>query len=53
MEEDYKNIPDCQNCPYFINKLVCPFHQKKGLKDANLIIQGQVKGRTSEGCDPS
>lgn len=28
-EEDYKNNPDCQNCPYFINKLVCPFHRKK------------------------
>jgi len=28
-EEDHKNNPDCQNCPYFINKLVCPFHRKK------------------------
>jgi hypothetical protein len=31
-EEDYKNNPDCQNCPYFINKLVCPFHRKKAAK---------------------
>jgi hypothetical protein len=29
-KEDYKNNPDYQNCPYFINKLVCPFHRKKG-----------------------
>jgi hypothetical protein len=28
-EEDYDDNPDCQNCPYFINKLVCPFHRKK------------------------
>jgi len=32
-EEDYKNNPDCQNCPYFINKLVCPFHRKKPAKE--------------------
>jgi hypothetical protein len=28
-EQDYNDNPDCQNCPYFINKLVCPFHRKK------------------------
>ena len=31
-EKDYADSLDCHNCPYFINKLVCPFHRKKPAK---------------------
>jgi len=31
-EESYKKNPECRNCPYFINKLVCPFRRKKAEK---------------------
>jgi hypothetical protein len=48
-QQDYEDNPDCQNCPYFINKLVCPFHREKQLKGVNGINQVQVKARTSDG----
>jgi hypothetical protein len=47
-EEDYNDNPDCQNCPYFINKLVCPFHRKKVTEGVNPMINIKAKGRTSE-----
>ena len=31
-EKNYKKNPECRNCPYFINKLVCPFRRKKAEK---------------------
>jgi hypothetical protein len=27
-KEEDKNNFDCQNCPYFINKIICPVHRK-------------------------
>jgi hypothetical protein len=39
-EEDYENNPNCRNCPYFINKLVCPFRRKKEAEGMNLMIPG-------------
>jgi hypothetical protein len=47
-EEDYNDNADCQNCPYFINKLVCPFHRKKVAEGVNPVINVKAKGRTSE-----
>jgi hypothetical protein len=47
-QEDYQNNPDCQNCPYFINKLVCPFHRKKQLRGVNVIDQVQIGQRKDE-----
>jgi hypothetical protein len=31
-EKSYKRNPQCRNCPYFINKLVCPFRRKESVK---------------------
>jgi len=39
-EEDYRNNPDCQNCPYFINKLRCPFHRKREAEVAKPYSSG-------------
>ena len=32
-EESVKNNPGCRNCPYYINKLVCPFRRKEAVKE--------------------
>jgi hypothetical protein len=42
-EEDYENNPNCRNCPYFINKLVCPFQRKKEAEGVNLMIPGATQ----------
>jgi len=31
-EKSYKKNLQCQNCPYFINRLVCPFRRKEAVK---------------------
>jgi hypothetical protein len=31
-EKGYQRNPECRNCPYFINKLVCPFRRKGAVK---------------------
>jgi hypothetical protein len=42
-EEDYRNNPDCQNCPYFINRLVCPFHRKKEAEGPKSYNPGTIQ----------
>jgi len=32
-EKSDKRNPGCRNCPYFINKLVCPFRRKEAVED--------------------
>jgi hypothetical protein len=32
-EAGYKKNRECRNCPYFINKLVCPFRRKEVAKE--------------------
>jgi len=42
-EEGYENDSKCRNCPYFINKLVCPFHRKNQVKSVISTNQEQAK----------
>jgi len=39
-EASYKKNPECRNCPYFINKLVCPFRRKEAVKGPQLRHSG-------------
>jgi hypothetical protein len=39
-EEDYEKNSHCRNCPYFINKIVCPFHRKNGGKERDFYKSG-------------
>jgi hypothetical protein len=32
-EKSDKKNSGCRNCPYFINKLVCPFRRKEAVKN--------------------
>jgi hypothetical protein len=42
-EDDDKKNSYCQNCPYFINKLVCPFHRKKEAQERKSYDSGTTQ----------
>ena len=46
-EEDYENNSNCRNCPYFINKLRCPFQRK--VEANKLILTNQEQGKKAGG----
>jgi hypothetical protein len=51
-KEDNENNPDCRNCPYFINKVVCPFRRKKRGEERDSYNSGtsqeKVNGKNLE-----
>jgi hypothetical protein len=48
-KENYRDNSDCQNCPYFINKIICPVHRKKPAEGRKSYNSEQAKERTNGG----